>query len=215
MKVLNAKNMAKSRQQGFTIIELIVVILLLGILTATALPRFLDVTDEAHQAVGSAVFGGLQTGASLFRAGWIAQGQPAAGTDVTTFGAGTLEANASGWPAGTDGGTEIGSAADCIAIYNGLMQNGAPTVEATGADAAVSDVAIAAAGNDAAGNPAAFNVNFNSAADAPYAANSCYYIYTAQYATQAGAPSEGLIPIVVLEPNGNVTLTDDTDAAFQ
>ena len=38
------------RQDGFTIIELVVVILLLGILAATALPRFLDVTDEAHAA---------------------------------------------------------------------------------------------------------------------------------------------------------------------
>ncbi len=40
----------KANQDGFTIVELIVVILLLGILTATALPRFLDVTDEAHDA---------------------------------------------------------------------------------------------------------------------------------------------------------------------
>ena len=39
------------RQDGFTIIELVVVILLLGILAATALPRFMDVTDEAHDAV--------------------------------------------------------------------------------------------------------------------------------------------------------------------
>ena len=43
-RTINSKTSAK--QGGLTIIELIVVVLFLGILTATALPRFLDVEDE-------------------------------------------------------------------------------------------------------------------------------------------------------------------------
>ena len=43
-KKINLKTSAK--QGGFTIIELIVVVLLFGILTATAQSRFLDVEDE-------------------------------------------------------------------------------------------------------------------------------------------------------------------------
>ena len=46
MKSLNIKKAGGASQAGFTIIELVVVILLLGILTATALPRFLDLSDE-------------------------------------------------------------------------------------------------------------------------------------------------------------------------
>ena len=53
----------KRANGGFTIIELIVVILLLGILSATALPRFIDVTDDAHFALAC----GLTAGPPLLR----------------------------------------------------------------------------------------------------------------------------------------------------
>ena len=83
-----------NKQAGFTLIELIMVIVILGVLSAFALPRFADLGGEARIASINGLNGAIKSAANIAHAQWLADG----GTAATGLLEGTSIAMVNGYP---------------------------------------------------------------------------------------------------------------------
>jgi len=68
----------KRIEVGFTLIELVVVVTILGILAAFAVPRFASLEGQARLASTQALAGSVRSGAALAHAVWLAKGDASA-----------------------------------------------------------------------------------------------------------------------------------------
>jgi prepilin-type N-terminal cleavage/methylation domain-containing protein len=123
-----------NKAQGFTLIELIIVIIILGILAVTAAPRFLDLSSDAEEATFRGAAAAFRQGVVQVHQVWLIRGNNQAVQDLIEIGdpivGGDLSVNSNGYPADTRGSSlTLNSLNDCLDVWRAVLDTGSVSVD--------------------------------------------------------------------------------------
>ncbi len=110
-------------QAGFTLVELIMVIVILGVLSAFALPKFANLTDDANEAAVKGARASTNSASGIVHAAWLAGGST--GTSVTLE-SGALTTTAAGYPLATVASIGVAAGLDCTNDWDCTVGDGSP-----------------------------------------------------------------------------------------
>ncbi|MFZ1908703.1 MAG: type II secretion system protein [Burkholderiales bacterium] len=111
---------SRRKASGFTLIELVVIIVILGVLAAVAVPQFLDLKADTYKASVAQSAGAFSSAVSLAHLSCLVKGY--AGQDnLPGFGAGIVDFNSNCYPSSTNGNNGNVNANRCLQIWNGVL----------------------------------------------------------------------------------------------
>ena len=169
------------QQQGFTLIELIIVIVILVILAVTAAPRFIDLQGDARASTLQGVKAALQGGSQLVYAK-----SAFAGEQATANGAGATDADTQAVVNGTAVETDFGYPAATAGIVIGDI---APWATLEDADWTLTN------SGDAAVSTGTFVITPEGTAATTTQADQCQVVY-------AEAADANSAPVITVEDDG-------------
>lgn len=164
----------KSKQSGFTLIELIIVIIILGVLSTTALPKFLNFSSDANKAVLQAMGGTiLSFSTQVYAKAVITNQQNKAATNIDLDGDNTADiAIVYGYPSGTRNGNGTASGTTSVGSV-GIAGNMGSSFETDWAWSANNNNSILFLTTSSIAGTSGQKVNRN-----PISITNCYLTYT-------------------------------------